>query len=73
MPPLGNSEASAPQRFKCISIMGSSNRAMQLSTLGKGVLSRDGPFLEVPLGGWAKQDIETWKQISKMEKNWEGS
>ena len=31
---LGSSEASAPQRFKCISIMGDSNGAAQLSALG---------------------------------------
>ena len=31
---LGSSEASAPQRFKCIGIMGSSNGATQLSALG---------------------------------------
>ena len=34
MSALGNSEASAPQRFKCIGIMGSSNEAAQLSALG---------------------------------------
>ena len=37
MSALGSSEASAPQRFKCISIMGSSNRqtgAKQLFALG---------------------------------------
>ena len=31
---LGISKASAPQSFKCNSIEGSSNRAMQLSALG---------------------------------------
>ena len=31
---LGSSEASAPEWFICISIMGSSNRTMQLFTLG---------------------------------------
>ena len=34
MSALGSLEASAPQRFKCISIMGSSNGATQLSALG---------------------------------------
>ena len=34
MSALGSSEASAPQRLKCISIMGSSNGATQLSALG---------------------------------------
>ena len=33
---LGSSEASALQRLKCISIMGSSNGATQLSALGAG-------------------------------------
>ena len=36
VPTLGSSEASSPQRFKCISIMGSSNGAMQLSALVVG-------------------------------------
>ena len=34
MSALRSSEASAPQRFKCISIMGSSNGATKLSALG---------------------------------------
>ena len=34
MSALGSSEARAPQRLKCISIVGSSNGATQLSTLG---------------------------------------
>ena len=50
MSTLGSSEVSAPQRFKCISIMGSSNGTMQLSAVYRGgVLPRDGLFSEVPL------------------------
>ena len=46
---LGSSEASAPQRFKCISIMGDSNGGSTTVRSRGGVLSREGPFSEVPL------------------------
>ena len=46
---LGSSEASAPQRFKCISKMGDSNGGSATVRSRGGVLSREGPFLEVPL------------------------
>ena len=46
---LGSSEASAPQRFKCISIMGDSNGGNTTVRSRGGVLSREAPFLEVPL------------------------
>ena len=46
---LGSSEASAPQRFKCISIIGDSNGSSTTVHSRGGVLSREGPFLEVPL------------------------
>ena len=46
-PLLGSLEASAPQRFKCI--MGNSNRGSATVRSRGGVLSRDGPFSEVPL------------------------
>ena len=46
---LGSSEASAPQRFKCISIMGDSNGGSATVRSRGGVLSREGPFSEVPL------------------------
>ena len=46
---LGSSEASAPQRFKCINIMGDSNGG-SATVRSKGcVLSREGPFSEVPV------------------------
>ena len=45
---LGSSEASAPQRFKC-SIMGDSNGGRATVCCRGGVLSREGPFSEVPL------------------------
>ena len=45
---LGSSEASAPQRFKCISIMGDSNGDSATVRSRGGVLSREGPFSEVP-------------------------
>ena len=46
---LGSSEASAPQRFKCISIMGDSNGG-RATVLSRGsVPSREGSFSEVPL------------------------
>ena len=46
---LGSSEASAPQRFKCISIMGDSNGGSTTVHSRGSVLSREGPFSEVPL------------------------
>ena len=46
---LGSSEASAPQRFNCISIMGYSNGGSTTVRSRGGVLSREGPFSEVPL------------------------
>ena len=48
---LGSSEASAPQRFKCISIIGDSNGGNTTVRSRGGVLSREGPFSEVPLYG----------------------
>ena len=44
---LGSSEASAPQRFKFISIMGDSNGGSTTVRSRGGVLSREGPFSEV--------------------------
>ena len=49
MSALGSSEASAPQRFKCISIMGDSNGGSATVRSRGGVLSREGPYSEVPL------------------------
>ena len=49
MSALGSSEASAPQGFKCISIMGDSNGGSTTVRSRGGVLSREGPFSEVPL------------------------
>ena len=46
---LGSSEASAPQRFKCIIIMGDSNGGSATVRSRGGVLSREGPFSEVLL------------------------
>ena len=46
---LGSLEASAPQRFKCISIIGDSNGGSTTVRSRGGVLSREGPFSEVPL------------------------
>ena len=46
---LRSLEASAPQRFKCISIMGDSNGGSTTVRSRGGVLSREGPFSEVPL------------------------
>ena len=46
---LGSSEAFAPQRFKCISIMGDSNGGSATVRSRGDVLSREGPFSEVPL------------------------
>ena len=46
---LASSEASAPQRFKCISIMGDSNGGSATVCSRGGVLSREGLFSEVPL------------------------
>ena len=46
---LGSLEASAPQRFKCISIIGDSNGGSATVRSRGGVLSREGPFWEVPL------------------------
>ena len=46
---LGSSEASALQRFKCISIVGDSNEGSATVRSRGGVLSREGPFSEVPL------------------------
>ena len=46
---LESSEASAPQRFKCISIMGDSNGDSTTVRSRGGVFSREGPFSEVPL------------------------
>ena len=46
---LGSSEASAPQRFKCISTMGDSNGGSATVHSRGGVLSKEGPFSEVPL------------------------
>ena len=46
---LGSSEASALQRFKCISIVGDSNGGSETVRSRGGVLSREGPFSEVPL------------------------
>ena len=45
----GSSEASAPQGFKCIGIMGDSNGGSTTVRSRGGVLSREGPFSEVPL------------------------
>ena len=45
---LGSSEA-APQKFKCISIMGFSNGSSATVRSRGGVPSRKGPFSEVPL------------------------
>ena len=44
-----SSEASAPQRFKCIRIMGDSKGGSSSVRSRGGVLSREGPFSEVPL------------------------
>ena len=41
---LGSSEASAPQKFKCIGIMGSSKRGSTTVRSRGGVLFREGPF-----------------------------
>ena len=41
---LGSSEVSAPQRFKCISIMGDSNRGSTTVRFRGSVLSREGLF-----------------------------
>ena len=41
---LGSSKASAPQRFKCISIMGDSYGGSTTVRSRVGVLSREGPF-----------------------------
>ena len=41
---LGSSEASAPQGFKCISIMGDSNGGSTTALSRGGVLSREGRF-----------------------------
>ena len=41
---LGRSEASAPHRFKCISIMGDSNGGSTTVRSRGGVLSREGRF-----------------------------
>ena len=49
MSALGSSEASTPQRFKLISIMGDSNWGSTTVCSRGGVLSREGPFSEVPL------------------------
>ena len=46
---LGSAEASALQRFICISIMGDSNGGSATVRSRGGVLSREGPFSEVPL------------------------
>ena len=46
---LGSSEASAPQGLKCISIMEDSNGGSTTVRSRGGVLSREGPFSEVPL------------------------
>ena len=46
---LGSSEASAPQGFKCISIMDDSNGGSTTVRSRGGVLSREGLFSEVPL------------------------
>ena len=46
---LGCSEASASQRFKCITIMGDSNGGIATVRSRGGVPSREGPFSEVPL------------------------
>ena len=46
---LGSSEVSAPQRFKCISIMGDSNGGSATVRSRGGVPSREGLFSEVPL------------------------
>ena len=46
---LGSSEASAPQRFKCISLMGDSNGGNTTVRSRGGVLSKEGLFSEVPL------------------------
>ena len=46
---LGSSEVSAPQGFKCIGIMGDSNGGNTTVRSRRGVLSREGPFSEVPL------------------------
>ena len=46
---LGSSEVSAPQRFKCISTMGDSNGGSATVRSRGGVLSKEGPFSEVPL------------------------
>ena len=46
---LGSSEVSTPQRFKCVSIMGDSNRGSTTVRSRGGVLSWKGLFSEVPL------------------------
>ena len=45
----GVQEVSAPQMFKCISIMGNSNGGNATVCSRGGVLSREGPFSEVQL------------------------
>ena len=45
----GIAQVSAPQRFKCISIMGNSNGGSATVCSRGGVLSKEGPFSEVPL------------------------
>ena len=68
---LESSKASAPQRFKCISIMGDSNgRSTTVHSRGD-VLSKEGPFLEVPLyilNGLHMNQTECARQASKMHK-----
>ena len=51
---LGSSEASAPQRFKCISILDSNGGTTTVHSRG-GVISREGPFSEVPLYAYKQQ------------------
>ena len=46
---LGSLEASALQRFKCISIMGDSNGGSTTGRSRGGVLLSEGPFSQVPL------------------------
>ena len=66
---LGSSKVSAPQRFKCISIMGDSNWPSTTACSRGDVLSKEGPFLEVSLyilNGLHINQTECARQASKM-------
>ena len=65
---LGTSEASAPQRFKCISIMGDSNRGSTTVRSRGGVLSREGPFSEVSLWLWKEMLLK--KYLTAKLSSW---